>query len=164
MSDLIIRQAAIDIFDDYNISVEDGELEAYSRDRKRLCELPSAQPEPCEDAVSRRRLLSDLKELTAAWGKYPVMEEQIKGVETAIGYVETIPSAQPEQRWIPCSERLPEDDEVVLVSDGVDYAVAFWRSDADAWDDPLHGWLDSFEFNVKAWMPLPDPYQEEGDK
>ena len=44
MSDLISRQAAIDIFDDYNISVENGELEAYSRDRKRLCELPSAQP------------------------------------------------------------------------------------------------------------------------
>ena len=46
MDDLISRQAAIDIFDDYNVSVESGELEAYSRDRKRLCELPSAQPDP----------------------------------------------------------------------------------------------------------------------
>ena len=66
-------------------------------------ELPPAQPEPCEDAVSRRRLLSDLKELTAAWGKYPVMAEQIKGVETAIGYVETIPSVTQERKkgkWI----------------------------------------------------------------
>ena len=66
-------------------------------------QLPSAEPEPCEDAVSRRRLLSDLKELTAAWGKYPVMAEQIKGVETAIGYVETIPSVTPERekgKWI----------------------------------------------------------------
>ena len=43
-SDTISRQAALDIFDDYNISVENGELEAYSRDRKRLCELPAAQP------------------------------------------------------------------------------------------------------------------------
>ena len=51
MRDLIIRQDAIDIFDDYNISVENGDLEAYSRDRKRLCELPSAQPEiiRCKD-------------------------------------------------------------------------------------------------------------------
>lgn len=70
-----------------------------------------------------------------------------------------------EQEWIPCSEKLPgddemEDDEIVLVSDGVDYAVAFWRSDADAWDDPLHGWLDSFGFEVKAWMPLPESYTE----
>lgn len=45
MDDLISRQAAIDIFDDYNVSVENGELEAYSRDRKMLCDLPSAQPE-----------------------------------------------------------------------------------------------------------------------
>ena len=44
--DLISRQSALDIFDDYNVSVENGELEAYSRDRKRMCELPSAQPEP----------------------------------------------------------------------------------------------------------------------
>lgn len=71
------------------------------------------------------------------------------------------------QEWIPCNEKLPRDDdeievdEAVLVSDGIDCAVAFWRSDADAWDDPFHGWLDSFGFEVKAWMPLPDPY--EGD-
>ena len=42
--DAISRTAAIDIFDDYNVSVENGELEAYSRDRKRLCDLPSVQP------------------------------------------------------------------------------------------------------------------------
>ena len=47
-NELISRQMAIDIFDDYNVSVENGELEAYSRDRKRLCDLPSVQPETCE--------------------------------------------------------------------------------------------------------------------
>ena len=60
--------------------------------------LPSAQPESCEDAVSRRRLLNDLEKLTAAWGKYPVMAKQIKGVETAIGYVKTIPSVTPKPK------------------------------------------------------------------
>ena len=59
-------------------------------------QLPSAQPKPCEDAVSRHRLLNDLEELTTAWEKYPVMAEQIKGVEVAIGYVKSIPSVQPE--------------------------------------------------------------------
>lgn len=82
----------------------------------------------------------------------------------SIEQVHSASTIEPEQRWIPCSEKLPEDDEVVLVSDGIDYAVAFWRSDAEAWDDPLHGWLDSFEFDVKAWMPLPEPYREEGEK
>ena len=88
MSDTIDRQAAIDVVK--HAWAKGLEPTQY------LEELPSTQPEPYEDAVSRRRLLSDLKELTAAWGKYPVMEEQIKGVEAAIGYVETIPSAQPE--------------------------------------------------------------------
>ena len=45
MDDLISRRAAIDIYDDYNIAVENGELEAYGRYRKQLCNLPSAQPE-----------------------------------------------------------------------------------------------------------------------
>ena len=53
-SDCISRQAALDIFDDYNISVENGELEAYSRDRKRLLGLPTVQPEPHWIPVSER--------------------------------------------------------------------------------------------------------------
>ena len=91
MSDLISRQAAIEAV---GVNTWAG---------ARIMQLPPAQPEPCEDTVSRQRLLSDLKELTAAWGKYPVMAEQIKGVETAIGYVETIPSVTPERKkgkWI----------------------------------------------------------------
>lgn len=92
MDDLISRRAAIDAVE--KESQVDG---AYGyMDTKSIVDLlndlSSAQPEPCEDAISRRRLLNDLKELIAAWEKYPVMAEQIKGVETAIGYVETIPS------------------------------------------------------------------------
>ena len=56
--ELIDRQAALDIFDDYNVSVENGELEAYSRDRKRLCELQSVQPVATDinagDTISRQ--------------------------------------------------------------------------------------------------------------
>ena len=93
MNDLISRQAAIDVVTKHYRAFDNDLLELIAYE---LGQLPSIQTEPCEDAVSRRRLLGDLKELTAAWGKYPVMAEQIKGVETAIGYVETIPSAQPE--------------------------------------------------------------------
>ena len=44
MDDTISRQAALDIYDDYNVGVENGELEAYGRYRKQMLELPSAQP------------------------------------------------------------------------------------------------------------------------
>ena len=104
MSDLIDRQAAIDAVFSLCEDCDSGYCGScrvnYPGEKdviKVIRNLPSAQTESCEDTVSRQRLLSDLKELITAWEKYPVMAEQIKGVEAAIGYVETIPSAQPEQ-------------------------------------------------------------------
>ena len=101
MDGLISRQAAIDALTPIYKSASLRNRNVFSIARKCMAaieELPSAQTESCEDTVSRQRLLSDLKELVVAWEKYPVMAEQIKGVEAAIGYVETIPSAQPELR------------------------------------------------------------------
>ena len=102
--DLIERQDAIDALDkifpadpmrnDYTQGITCGAALATEY----IKQLPSAQPEPREDAVSRQRLLTDLKELIAAWKKYPVMAEQIKGVEAAIGYAEAIPSVMPKRK------------------------------------------------------------------
>ena len=43
MDNLISRQAALDIYDDYNVAVENGELEAYRKHRERLLELPPTE-------------------------------------------------------------------------------------------------------------------------
>ena len=153
MSDLIDRQAAIDVVTKHYRAFDNDLLELIAYE---LGQLPSIQTEPCEDAVSRRRLLSDLKELTAAWEKYPVMAEQIKGVETAIGYVETIPSAQPEQRWIPSGEKPPEEGSYLV-----------WMPFAP----PKHrmtvakycGEYWNIKTPISAWMPLPEPYQGGGN-
>lgn len=72
------------------------------------------------------------------------------GLETAHGLIEELPPAQPERKWIPCSERLPEAKQRVLVTfpDGtVDIKICI-----DA------GHLKWFFAHMIAWMPLPEPY------
>lgn len=60
--------------------------------------------------------------------------------------------------WIPCSERLPETDEEVLVTDGEIYWVCSLFESTDIenyyqWEDKYGYWheLDTWT----AWMPLP---------
>lgn len=61
--------------------------------------------------------------------------------------IETLPSVQPKQQWIPVTERLPEDEQVVVVQyndedyDILKFPTAYRRCD------------------IVAWMPLPKPYK-----
>ena len=61
-------------------------------------------------------------------------------------------------KWVPVNERLPEDYDDAIVTDGVDYYVAYWRKDAGAWDSCQSGWVDA---DITHWMPLPTPPKEE---
>lgn len=72
---------------DMGVSLEQAEREL------RVEELSCSEEPNRSDLISRTRLLTDLQETVEAWSKYPVMEEEIKGVEMAIGYVKNIPSA-----------------------------------------------------------------------
>ena len=87
--------------------------------------------------------------------------------------IEAIPSAQPKPQWIPCSERLPEEKQDVLLLMPHNMVVGFWEdvlSDggrtwyANSGDgyftdmDVLNGYDDPI-----AWMPLPEPYGGEQD-
>lgn len=79
-----------------------------------------------------------------------------------------MPSAEPEQRWIPCSERLPEKCKDVFVC--YDFKSRKSISIAACYSDgSFHGYDDEYLTpdgrkyrKVIAWMPLPKPYQEEG--
>ena len=73
--------------------------------------------------------------------------------------------------WIPCSERLPEDNDIVLVqlngkhSDGSKYIDAIYTgcfSDNEQWNVDGEGRID--DAIVVAWMPLPEPYKEKDNE
>ena len=74
-------------------------------------------------------------------------------------------------RWIPVSERLPEPysgEYLVTINDGSIYTDVLW------FDSPGDGRYESVFYksdddgyaiictDVIAWMPLPEPYTEEG--
>lgn len=67
-------------------------------------------------------------------------------------------------RWIPCSERMPEDGQYVLASTTDFGALAMIYTEPYCWnevsgEEDYYGYGCSSEF-VKAWMPLPEPYKE----
>ena len=82
----------------------------------------------------------------------------------------TVSSAQPEQRWIPCSERLPENEYVLISKKPTMLSGSKWcvtvairmadpRSRKVKWMDIGFGKIPDDE--VLAWMPMPEPYKVE---
>ena len=110
-----------------------------------------------DDLISRQAAIDAVKRLSLG-------ETDAMRLAMRIGdYLERLPPAQPEQRWIPCSERLPEDDrEVLAVSDGC-VLIANWQGEwikyIELEDD--YTILEPVNINVQYWMPLPEPPEGE---
>ena len=65
------------------------------------------------------------------------------------------PTVDAVPRWIPCEERLPENESEVLVTDNNGHIRhAFYDAQCD--------WFGTYEGSMTiiaiAWMPLPEPY------
>ena len=159
MNDLISRQAAIEALgeepevwtgnDEYALGLNTQ----WHCDVNTLNALPSAQPET-------DGFCADSKEYDQERHFCPRFDRVIKT---------TIDEMKTEQRWIPCSERLPEDGRQVLVyARSVHYALAKYDEMREADGTYKKQWVtfDAWKpfYTIKeviAWMPLPSPYQAE---
>lgn len=79
-----------------------------------------------------------------------------------------VPSVSPKQgEWIPCSEKLPTNDDWVIVSVLDEIGDTSYRySDFGWYLEAAKCWIVESEqrTDVVAWMPLPKPYGEREGK
>ena len=123
-----------------------------------------------EDCISRAELLKAVD----TWDKFgcdadtklvPVKDCYVPYIhyDDVVKAIKGMPSVQPKTEWIPVSERLPENHDCVLVwfeyiKDDWDCAwwgLAYYSLQNKKW------FVSTNERNpiVKAWMPLPEPYE-----
>ena len=124
------------------------------------------------DLISRQAAIDEITEYGSGDTVYMSVVELKRRIEQ-------LPPAQPEQRWIPCCERLPEER---------DWYLGIFKEPDTGWINPIpficdyllgtktkattkEGWIlkghtdreeyIDYYFNLEcvAWMPLPEPYK-----
>ena len=110
------------------------------------------------DLISRQAAIDALGDEPEVWSGN---DEYAQGLNNQWHYdvnaLKAVPSAQPEQRWIPVTERLPKNRVYVLVTYRYEYGLIdhgiTWYGVAEK------KWNTSRE--VIAWKPLPEPWKGE---
>ena len=69
--------------------------------------------------------------------------------------------AEAQQRWIPCSERLPEPRADVWTCSDIGQIQGYYEENVGIWYASFGQGRDYLELYVTAWMPLPEPYKGE---
>lgn len=121
------------------------------------------------DLISRQAAIDALDGKIEITGR--TNAEAVKGyVRLVKDRLERLPFAQPEQRWIPVTERMPEEygEYICTLENGQVQECGFVPENQIGLVD---GWstceADGHKFlgyvDVLAWMPLPEPYRKEGE-
>ena len=117
---------------------------------------------PTNDCISRQAAIDALVKAIRE-DPYYDSNEAINGLGVCDVRVilNDLPSAQPEQQWIPVSEGLPKKDgryQVTRHDDvtNTEFIDILWYEKNTWWNRQATG-----DYAVTAWMPLPEPYQAE---
>lgn len=75
-------------------------------------------------------------------------------------WLEELKKLRKKSKWIPCNERLPENntDVIVCFYSGEVTEMRYWENGI------FQGIYEHTTKAIVAWMPLPEPYKEEEDE
>ena len=110
-----------------------------------------------------------------------IQRSAMKSMGYERGLTVDTPTVDAKPHWIPCSERLPKDDTEVLISyrykegegdtDHVNIDITSYGTTCFGGREihTLKEWRQPFDYfhanyEVIAWMPLPEPYEVEDEK
>ena len=104
--------------------------------------------------IDEKKLIEDLKRLFSNYELDLPYQDSLEILNRTIEALE-----QPKADWIPCEERLPENDTNVIAcfSCGTVTELRYLGNGI---------FQGIYEYNTKvivAWQPLPQPYKKEGD-
>lgn len=108
-----------------------------------------------DDLIYRQGTINEIESLIdkTAKGDIGIFKNRI--LKIAIEHIQKMPSAQ---RWIPCSERLPKEDEYVLATTVWGEITMAENLGNDEWF--IHeGDSNAYTEEILAWMPLPQPWK-----
>ena len=99
--------------------------------------------------------------LPCMYDKSDIEEKRVDTIKEMLEIVQEV-AEEYNGGWIPCSERLPEDDSICIVTveypnneTMVDYG--WFDRNGVCWFVGMHEFRTS---NVLAWQPLPEPFKE----
>jgi len=165
-TDCISRQAVIDsLYDWSNHSMTDAETWHLIQVIGDIKSMPSVTPQLSSE------LEKNSKKLEKDFGESDCIS-RTDAIRVASGYchpsnvakeLAKLPSVTPQEpRWIPTSERLPENKTYVLVTISIPgrqpHARSGWYQDGFFHNDNGDCWRAT-DIEVKAWMPLPEPFE-----
>lgn len=97
--------------------------------------------------------------------------DELQGIGEVIDKLqqEAVEKYKKEHGWIPISERLPEEEEYILLSFANYTGLDIGRYEHDGENDKFYPGDDEETYEhygliVNAWMPLPKPYREVDDE